>query len=237
MKETGSSLIMPKRPSKAELFYDEFADEFDRRMNRYDLQRRLDIVFNDLLPQSIAGKKLLDAGCGTGHFSRVAAERGAVVTSMDIGERLLEKVAGKCNTERVSGSVLDMKFENNYFDLIISSEVIEHTENPYGAIREFYRVLKPGGILSLTVPNRFWKWSCIIANALKIRPYEGMENWAGYKRLKKELEATGFKILKYSGFHLFPFQISFLCPLLFYMDKFGGTFGRFYINIGASCRK
>ncbi len=237
MKKIERSINTPKSSSKAELFYDEFADEFDRKMDEYDLQRRLDIVFNELLPKSIAGKKLLDAGCGTGHFSKVAMEKGAVVTSMDIGERLLEKVAEKCNSERVLGSVLDMPFDDNYFDLVISSEVIEHTKAPYKALREFYRVLKPNGILALTVPNHFWKWSCVIANALKIRPYQGIENWVGYKRLRKELEASGFKIIRYRGFHLFPFQIKFLHPVLQLMDKFGERFGCFYINIGASCQK
>ncbi len=222
---------------KEELFYNEFADEFDKKMNKYDLQRRLDIVFNELLPESIEGKKLLDAGCGTGHFSKIATEKGAIVISMDIGERLLEKVAEKCNSERVLGSVLDIPFNDDYFDFIVSSEVIEHTKSPYKALREFYRVLKPNGILALTVPNRFWKWSCVIANALKIRPYKGMENWVGYRRLRKELETCGFKIIRYRGFHLLPFQIKFLYPVLRFTDKFGGTFGYFYINIGASCQK
>lgn len=237
MKKIERSINTPKFSSKEELFYNEFADEFDKKMNKYDLQRRLDIVFKELLPKSIEGKKLLDAGCGTGHFSKLAMEKGAVVTSMDTGEKLLEKVAEKCNSELVLGSVLDMPFNDNYFDFIISSEVIEHTEAPYKALMEFYRVLKPNGILALTVPNRFWKWSCVIANALKIRPYEGMENWVGYKRLRKELETVGFKIIRYRGFHLFPFQIKFLHPVLLFMDRFGDNFGPFYINIATSCQK
>jgi 2-polyprenyl-3-methyl-5-hydroxy-6-metoxy-1,4-benzoquinol methylase len=218
-------------------FYNDFADDFDREMNHYDLRRRLDIVFHDLLPRTIADKKLLDAGCGTGHFSKEAAEKGAIVTSLDIGERLLEKVAEKCDAKRVIGSVLSLPFEANNFDIVISSEVIEHTEDPYLAIKEFHRVLKPGGILALTVPNRLWKWSCIAANTLKIRPYRGLENWAGYGRLRKELGSAGFSILQYKGFHLLPFQISFLHPFLMFMDRFGNLLGRLYINIAASCRK
>jgi 2-polyprenyl-3-methyl-5-hydroxy-6-metoxy-1,4-benzoquinol methylase len=133
--------------------------------------------------------------------------------------------------------VLDLPFEENHFDLVISSEVIEHTEDPYLAVKEFYRVLKPGGILALTVPNQFWKWACIAADALKIRPYRGLENWAGYRRLRRELAAAGFSILQYKGFHFLPFQISFLHPFLIFMDKFGNSFGCLYINIAVSCRK
>ncbi len=226
-----------KKSGDTALFYNDFAEDFDRKMNQYDLRRRLDIVFNELLPGDIRGKRLLDAGCGTGHFSRSAAERGAKVTSMDIGERLLEKVAEKCETERIVGSVLQMPFEDNSFDLIISTEVIEHTPTPYAAVSELYRVLRPSGILALTVPNRFWKWSCILANALKVRPYEGMENWVGYGRLRKELEEAGFSIITYKGFHALPFQAASLHPLLAFLDAKGNLFGRFYINIATACRK
>ena len=227
----------PKKAGDNALFYNDFAEEFDRKMNRYDLRRRLDIVFNELLPREIRGKRLLDAGCGTGHFSLAASERGAAVTSMDIGERLLAKVAEKCETERIIGSVLQMPFEDNSFDIIVSTEVIEHTPAPYNAVSELYRVLRPGGILALTVPNRFWKWSCVLANALKVRPYEGMENWVGYDRLRKKLEAAGFSVIAYKGFHALPFQAAFLHPLLTLMDRQGDRFGRFYINIAAACRK
>ncbi|MEW6003372.1 MAG: class I SAM-dependent methyltransferase [Nitrospirota bacterium] len=228
---------MARKHNKAELFYNDFAAEFDSSMNKYDLHRRIDIVFKELLPRDIAGKSLLDAGCGTGHFSKFASEKGVVVTSLDIGEKLLEKVAQKCDTKRVVGSVLDLPFKNNQFDFIISSEVLEHTVNAFKALKEFHRVLKSGGILALTVPNRFWKWSCIIANTLKVRPYKGLENWAGYKGLKKELVTAGFKILLYKGFHILPFQINLLHPFLLFMDKFGDKLGQLCINIAVSCRK
>ncbi len=219
------------------LFFENFAKDFDEKMNRYDLSVRLHIVFNELLPEDIRGKRLLDAGCGTGYFSVMAFKKGAIVTSMDVGVNLLNMVAKKCESKRVLGSVLNMEFEDDKFDLIICSEVIEHTENPFNALREFYRVLKPGGTLALTVPNRFWKWSVILANALKLRPYGGLENWVDYKALKQELDTIGFHIKKYGGFHLFPFQLSFLHPILRKLDNFGEILGPFYINISAGCQK
>jgi len=220
-----------------EFFYDRFASEFDAKMNRYDLEVRLRIVFDQLLPADISGKRLLDAGCGTGFFSEKACSRGAVVTSMDVGHRLLEHVALKCHSARVVGSVIETGFREESFDLVVCSEVIEHTRDPYLAVKELYRVLKPGGMLALTVPNWTWKWSCILANTLKLRPYEGLENWVGYATLRRRLEQQGFKIIKFFGFHLFPFQLKWSQPLLRKLDRLGRLIGPLYINIGVACRK
>jgi 2-polyprenyl-3-methyl-5-hydroxy-6-metoxy-1,4-benzoquinol methylase len=137
-------------------FYDKFANEFDSKMNMYDTNRRLDVFYNELLIENIEGKKLLDAGCGTGWFSKYAFDRKAIVTSMDVGENLLSQVAKKCDSERVVGSILEMPFEDNSFDIVVSSEVIEHTPDPLSAIVEIFRVLKPGGTVILSTPNRLW---------------------------------------------------------------------------------
>jgi 2-polyprenyl-3-methyl-5-hydroxy-6-metoxy-1,4-benzoquinol methylase len=189
-------------------FYDKFANEFDSKMNMYDTNRRLDVFYNELLIENIEGKKLLDAGCGTGWFSKYAFDRKAIVTSMDVGENLLSQVAKKCDSERVVGSILEMPFEDNSFDIVVSSEVIEHTPDPLSAIVEIFRVLKPGGTVILSTPNRLWFFSVWIANKLKLRPYEGLENWVGWYQLKRKFNNTGFKIEKMKGVHLFPLFLS-----------------------------
>ena len=54
-------------------FYDTIADRFDTIVNRFDLDRRLDIVFAEFLTGAdLRGRTLLDAGCGTGWFSQRA---------------------------------------------------------------------------------------------------------------------------------------------------------------------
>lgn len=226
-----------KSLSRKEVFYEEFAKDFDVRMNKYDLATRLKIVFEQLLSYDIFGLKLLDVGCGTGHFSKLAAERGAHVISMDVGPQLLKKVGEKCQSTCVVGSILDMPFQENSFDVIVCSEVIEHTPDPFKAVEKLYRVLKPGGTLALTVPNRFWKWSCILANLFRLRPYRGFENWVGYSALKTKVVSTGFCIKKYFGFHLFPFQLAPLHGILKKMDCYGEKWGPFYINIATSLVK
>ncbi|MCC6501667.1 MAG: class I SAM-dependent methyltransferase [Deltaproteobacteria bacterium] len=221
------------------LFYDKFASEFDRKMNMYDTEKRVRVVFNTLLsPKELKGKKLLDAGCGTGWFSRRAVELGAVVTSLDVGENLLNEVKKKCETTRVVGDVTALKFKDNSFDIIVSSDVIEHTPDPKLAIKEMARVLKKGGVLALTVPNNCWHFAVSIGNALKLRPYQGYENWVGWAQLKKELEKNGLQVKKQMGFHFIPFVVSALYPVIDYFDRYGeSALGRVMVNIGVRAEK
>lgn len=225
--------------NEKELFYDRFASEFDRKMNMYDTEKRVRIVFDTLLrPGEIKGRTLLDAGCGTGWFSRRAVELGAVVTSLDVGENLLNEVRKKCETTRVVGDVTALKFKDNSFEVIVSSDVIEHTPDPKKAIAEMARVLKKGGVLALTVPNNCWHFAVSVGNAMKLRPYQGYENWVGWGELKKELERNGLTVTKQLGFHFVPFVFSALYPVIDYFDRYGENFmGRFMVNIGVRAEK
>jgi 2-polyprenyl-3-methyl-5-hydroxy-6-metoxy-1,4-benzoquinol methylase len=218
-------------------FYESFADEFDSKMNMYDTNKRLEIIFKDLLTENISGKKLLDAGCGTGWFSKFSCDRGANVTSMDLGEKLLSKVALKCNSERVVGSILEIPFDDNTFDIIISSEVIEHVPDPYKAMQELFRVLKPGGTLVLTTPNKIWYFAIWIANFLKLRPYQGLENWTGWFEMQQKLTKIGFVETDIRGVHLFPFISKILYPILDFFHQFNKALGPFMLNIAVKTKK
>jgi 2-polyprenyl-3-methyl-5-hydroxy-6-metoxy-1,4-benzoquinol methylase len=218
-------------------FYERFADRFDANMNRYDLDRRLSIVFDEFLPGKCRAKLVLDAGCGTGWFSARASEDGARVISLDVGVGLLAQTARKCDSSGVAASVCDLPFPAGTFDVVISSEVIEHTPDPARAVREMSRVLRPGGWLALTVPNRLWHPSVLVANRLGIRPYEGYENWVGWRRLRQMCETAGVVIEKQRGFHLLPFQWAPLHPLLRLADKAGHVLGPLMISIAVLARK
>lgn len=225
--------------SEKGLFYDRFASEFDRKMNMYDTEKRVRVVFDGLLKKDeIKGRKVLDAGCGTGWFSRRAVELGASVTSLDVGENLLNEVKKKCDTTRVVGDVTALKFKDGTFDVVVSSDVIEHTPDPAKAVKEMARVLKKGGILALTVPNRRWHFAVSVGNALKLRPYQGYENWVGWGELKSELEKNGLVVERQLGFHFIPFVLSALYPVIDYFDRYGESLlGRFMVNIGVRAVK
>ena len=220
-------------------FYDEFADEFDEKMYMYDTNKRIEIIFDDLLiDEDLAGKTVLDAGCGTGWFSQRAYEIGARVTALDVGEKLLSKVRQKCDVTTIVGDILKLDFPDNSFDYVISSDVIEHVTNPGEAVKELVRVVKKNGIIALTTPNRIWYFSIWLANKLNLRPYKGLENWAGYYELKKWFLFEDCEILIHKGFHIGPLFFSgIFFPFLRFMDNFGDYIGFIMLNTAIKVKK
>ena len=207
-------------------------------MNKYDLGKRLSIVFGELSkPGELGGKTLLDLGCGTGWFSKRAMEAGADVYSVDIGFNLLKKVAEKCNSKKIVSDGASLGIKDGVFDLVIATESIEHTFDPKAVLGEIHRVLKDGGILILTVPNRAWHFTVPVANMLKIRKYDGYENWVGYYELQRWLKELGFSVEKIRGFHLFPFVLPVLNPVLDKLDSYSSLYSPVMVNIAARCKK
>jgi SAM-dependent methyltransferase len=114
------------------------------------------------------GTRVLDAGCGGGRHAFEALRRGADVVATDLDgtalvqvERTAEAMAlagevpsgGRIRT--VVADVRDLPFEVGEFDVIIAAEVLEHIPDDGAAIAELCRVLRPGGLLAVTVP-RWW---------------------------------------------------------------------------------
>ncbi|PIY80169.1 MAG: hypothetical protein COY80_04335 [Candidatus Pacebacteria bacterium CG_4_10_14_0_8_um_filter_42_14] len=225
------------KKNKKMYFYESIASEFDSIVKMYDTNKRLEVVYKQLLPEDISGKKLLDAGCGTGWFSGGAAERGASVTSMDLGEGLLNEVKKKCKSKTVVGSIEKMPFPDASFDIVVTSEVIEHIPHQILAFKELSRVLKPGGTLILTTPNKFWYWSVVIANKLNLRPYQGLENWLSWDELTRGLEHVEFKVEKQLGVHALPFTVKSLHPILDMLHAFNKPLAPYMINMAIRCQK
>jgi 2-polyprenyl-3-methyl-5-hydroxy-6-metoxy-1,4-benzoquinol methylase len=211
--------------------YDLIAHEFDSIMNRYDVERRVNVVFGQLLDHvDLKQKLLLDAGCGTGIFSVEAARRGATVVGLDCGKNLLRETRRKGITSVLAGDVARMPVRDATFDIVVSSECVEHTSAPRATLRELVRVLRPGGWLVVTCPNAFWRWSCSLANALRLRPYHGLENWPSWTELRTWASEAGVRVHQQVGVHLFPFILTATHPLLRRLDRLGARFGRIYVN-------
>lgn len=213
-------------------FYDGIADTFDEVMDRYDLDRRLWVVFDRLLRDvPLAGRRVLDAGCGTGHFSARAAAAGARVVSLDIGPRLVARARARAGSEGVVSDATRLGLRDGAFDVVLSSEMIEHTPDPRRAVAELVRALRPGGTLVLTCPNAAWRWSLTVAEALRLRPYHGLENWPSWRALRRWLREEGVAIEEMRGVHLLPFQARPLRPALRALDRLGRSLGPLCVNM------
>jgi ubiquinone/menaquinone biosynthesis C-methylase UbiE len=95
--------------------------------------------------------RVLDAGCGPGILSRDLLARGFEVTSTDITAQMLAltrrvTVGG---ARLVQSSIEELPFKDSSFDLVCSCGVIEYLHSYEQAVREFHRILKPGGTLVL----------------------------------------------------------------------------------------
>jgi SAM-dependent methyltransferase len=105
----------------------------------------------------VAGKRVLDAGCGTGYGSSILAESGATeVVALDIDSGVLE-AARESVHQLVSlqlGDVRKLPFPDASFDVAVCFEVVEHVDEPETVLDELRRVLRADGVLAVSSPNR-----------------------------------------------------------------------------------
>ena len=117
------------------------------------------LVLEFLTP--VQGKRILEVACGRGGFSRLLASKGAIVCGADFSEsairiakeKLLRDPALADRVTYVQADAQNLPFDEGSFDIVISCETIEHVPDHRAAVREMYRVCKPGGTLYLTTPN------------------------------------------------------------------------------------
>jgi len=123
------------------------------------------------------GMIVLDLGCGFGRHAFESSRRGAHVVTCDMAvpelvevgntyQAMIEarELTGEALAESVGGDATKLPFADNTFDRIIASEIMEHVPDDIAAMAELSRVLKPGGILAVTVPAELpericWKLS------------------------------------------------------------------------------
>jgi SAM-dependent methyltransferase len=105
-----------------------------------------------------ARARILDAGCGSGRNMVELAHHGTV-TGIELSDTSVSLARKRGVGEAIEGSVLEMPFAADSFELAASLDVIEHLEDDLAALRELRRVVAPGGSLLITVPAYQWLWS------------------------------------------------------------------------------
>lgn len=149
---------------------------------------------------------LLDAGCGTGNYIEPLKDMVGEIYGLDFNEGMLEQARAKfahcSNVRLVPGSVIKIPFPDSSFHAAIVNLVLHHLDDPNRhprwenankALSEIYRVLKPGGVftLSTTDPQQmdaYW-WAELIPSAVQMMS----SRLPKVEWLRTRLEAIGFQ--------------------------------------------
>lgn len=123
----------------------------------YERRRLYLAIMQALLAEPVAGRAVLDYGCGTGDWGLMLAGEGANVTFLDLSPVAIQvterRAAASGVADRVRGVARDASelscFRDEEFDLIYGSAAVHHTLKYPGAVEELLRVLRPGGRLVL----------------------------------------------------------------------------------------
>ena len=126
----------------------------------------------------VAGKRVLDVGCGKGRFARIVKERYplAEVWGLDISEQMLRHVPPGIHTR--AGTMTELPFPDAFFDGAYATESLEHAVEVDRAVAEMCRVVKPGGRIAVIDKNAV-HWG-----RLKTPEWE---KWFGRKELERLL--------------------------------------------------
>lgn len=181
--------------------------------------------------QSIEDKqpeKVLDAGCGRGFYVHAISMVPFVkeMHGIDVSEDYLNIARKHLNDPKINlqkASIYELPYPDNYFDAVVSSEVMEHLSDDVGALKEIKRVLKPDGIVLISVPHLNFPFLWDPLNWILMKFFNTHINkdiwwlagiWADHERLytlehlEQTVQQAGYKVDKSEKLisHAWPFS-------------------------------
>jgi SAM-dependent methyltransferase len=109
----------------------------------------------------VAGKRVLDAGCGPGLYSEELLFRGAELVALDGSAAMVELARKRLGSRArvIHADLADpLPFAESEFDLVVCALVIHHLEDREACLRELFRVLRPGGRLVVSTQHPTADW-------------------------------------------------------------------------------
>jgi SAM-dependent methyltransferase len=179
---------------------------------------RRDWLAQELRPHIPRGEWCLDIGCGTGEAldtlgtlltpeGRGSGDVVGAVAGTDLSAHVLGHVIRREPDTRIMRSLAtQLPFPDRCAGSLVSMCVIEHLDDDLGALREYHRVLRPGGVIFVSVPSYQWLWGTHDELAAHRRRYSA-------RQLVDTVEAAGFEVDRTS------FLFSFLVPPAFLMRR------------------
>jgi ubiquinone/menaquinone biosynthesis C-methylase UbiE len=177
-------------------------------------------------------RKVLEVGCGRGLTLLEFAKRGATVTGVDYARSavsfcnsLKEEACKNGNDKRISaeflyGDARSLPFGNEEFDIVYSVGLLEHFQEPSAILAEQCRVLKPGGVVIVQVPQKYSAYTILkkVLMALGRWPYGAWELQYSERELRTLVLKTGLSPKFSYGYGSFSLALlrHFLFPALDY---------------------
>jgi SAM-dependent methyltransferase len=221
------------QPKDAITYHREIAAGWDARYQKPSFRARLRVFEECLAGKDIRGQDWLDAGCGSGTLARWLADAGAHVLAVDAAD---EMIARARELARQSEHVGQLRFDpiptiahlpvtDRSLDGILCSSVLEYVPDPGACLAEFARVLRPGGVLVISVANRnsLVRWAQLGTH--RLGRLLGRRWWAFLDHSHNQYAAATFTaLLKAHGFataRIIPFGSPI--PEWLQRQQFGGS--------------
>ncbi|HEY3471106.1 MAG TPA: methyltransferase domain-containing protein [Amycolatopsis sp.] len=144
---------------------EERADDYDGLATAYTAENETSLMnayyerpATLALVGDVTGRRILDAGCGSGPLSAALRDRGAIVTGIDSSAGMLEQARRRLGADvdlRVADLADPLPFPDDAFDDVVASLVLHYLRDWAPTLAEFRRVLRPGGRLIVSVDHPF----------------------------------------------------------------------------------
>ncbi len=190
----------------------------------------------------VAGKTVLDVGCGDGELALEMVRRGAIVTALDADPAMIATARRRTELtptpmQLIEGQVENLPFGEGTFDFVVAVTVLCFVRDARRAIAEMARVLKPNGRLVVGELGRWNVW----AGYRRLRGWLGNPTWqAAMFRTAKDLgdfvRAAGLTEVEIRGAVHYPpcrFAAELLAPIDLWIGR-QTTFGAAFVAISAT---
>jgi SAM-dependent methyltransferase len=203
--------IKLKQEEWAELYGKKYFSEISRwwkNKRKEHREKRLGLL-QKYSPRKVI--RFLDIGCGEGYVLADAQEKGWEVYGVDIYDNRLD-IAKSSDIFFFGGDIFHASFPADFFDCIYLDSVLEHLKDPVALLKEAHRILCPGGVLYLGVPNEDSLYNDVrklVATisgrrgiSVRTNPFRSPYHVVGFtlRSIKKTLVENGFDIVRLRNF-------------------------------------
>jgi ubiquinone biosynthesis O-methyltransferase len=203
--------------NKIKDFFDEMATDRNAKIAgnlivEYEQKVRSQMVVSMI--EAKPGELILDAGCGNARDLIQLAKKGCKCIGVDFSADMIEEARKELLKNHIESAEVEvgdlncLRFDDAMFDKVYASEVLEHIPDCNRAVSEMARVLRPGGRLVVTTPNRHSWYGfdryIICDKILRIKSHHPYDAWKTFDEISFVLNNNGLEIANCAGICYIP---------------------------------